>query len=489
LSTSFLRGGLSLLATQPVTWGASLLVAVLVPHYLGDANLGKYAVAWTIAQIVGVLATCGVPSYITRRIAQEPGRIHEISSNALVMAVGLSIGIVAIGLVVAWPIVGYTDTVGILLALGLVWVLCTTPQQVLTALLMGQERHARYAWLGAGSLVVTTIASIGVLALGGGVLGYMAAGVLAAAGVTLFSWRTSHVKLALSKVRRGRMLEIARGGAPFLAWDLTLRVHSEIARVLLAILSRDAVVGWYAAAGRIIAIPLFIPTLITMPLLPALSRAQNLAQLQTALRHALAAVLLLTIPCSAIIAGVAPAVPDLFHWPLEFQHSIPLMMILALQQPLVGIDMVLGTALIAQHREHRWLQVFMLAAASNVALNALLIPLADHLWANGAIGSSIVSIVSESVMLAGALILLPRGTVGRESLYLAVRVILAGVALFAVTSTLLSISLPLAALAGGLTYAAAALLLRAVTISELIDISRIARQLIGARLGSAGQRS
>lgn len=485
LSASVLRGGLMLLSTQPVTWAASLAVAILAPYYLGDANLGKYAVAWTISQIASVVATCGVPSYLTRRIAKDPGRILETSSNALALSLILSLGVVAIGLVVVAIVMGLTDVVGVLMALGVVWVLCNVPQQVLNALLMGQERHTRYAWLGAGALVFTTIASLGVLALGGGVIGYMIAGVAASAGVTIFSWQTSNVKVALSTIRRERMVEIARGGAPFLAWDLTLRVHAEMARVLLALLSRDAVVGWYAAAGRIIAIPVFIPTLITTPLLPALSRAQTPAQLQTALRHALTATLLLCIPCSAGIAAIAPAIPDLFHWPVEFQHSIPLMMILSLQQPLVGVDMVLGAALIAQHSEHRWLRVFIVAALTNVGLNVVLIPVTEYLWSNGAIGSSIVSIASELVMLVGAILLLPRGILGREALSLAVRVSLAGAALFVVANQLLAINLVVAIVGGGLTYLGSVLLLRAVTIDEVLGVSRIARQTIGARLGAA----
>jgi O-antigen/teichoic acid export membrane protein len=479
-----LKGGLSLLSTQPVTWAASLAVAILVPHFLGDANLGRYAVAWTISQIVGVLATCGAPSYLTRRVAKEPGRVLEISSNALVLAAGLSVVVVAVGLLVLWPIVGYSDTVGILMGLGLVWVLSSTPQQVLTSLLMGQERHVRYAWLGAAALVVTTIASIGVLALGGGVVGYMLAGVIASAVVTLFSWRTSNLKVALATVRRSEMVTIAKGGAPFLAWDLTLRVHAEISRVLLAILSRDAVVGWYAAAGRIIAVPVFIPTLITTPLLPALSRARTRAELEAALRHAFAAVLLLTIPFSAAIAASAPAIPGLFHWPIEFQHSIPLMMILSMQQPLVAIDMVLGAALIAQHLERRWLRVFVLAAITNVGLNVALIPVTEQLWGNGAIGSSFVSVASELVMLGGALYLLPRGTLGRESLSLALRVILAGGALFAVTYSLLPLNLFVALVAGGLTYCAGVLLLGALRVSDLREIVGYARLMVASRLAS-----
>jgi O-antigen/teichoic acid export membrane protein len=224
--------------------------------------------------------------------------------------------------------------------------------------------------------------------------------------------------------------------------------------------------------------------LITTPLLPALSRAQTRADLEKALRHALAAALLLVMPCSAMLAAIAPAVPDLFHWPVEFRNSIPLMMILAMQQPLVAVDMVLGAAIIAQHKERRWLRMVMIAAAINIALNLVFIPLTEHLWANGAIGSAIVTILSEFVVLGAGLLLLPRGMLGRESLSTALRVFLAGAVLFGVSSTLLPINLLLAMVAGGLAYAIAVIVFGALRLSELRTILQSARRAVGTRFAS-----
>ena len=108
-------------------------------------------------------------------------------------------------------------------------------------------------------------------------------------------------------------------------------------------------VGWYAAAARIIAIPIFIPTLVVTPLFPALSRSVHQPEiLRRTIAQALKVVLLLTVPLftGSQSSWRGRSRPCLVGLPIS-AVSVPLMRIMSLQLPLVSIGMVLGAATMA----------------------------------------------------------------------------------------------------------------------------------------------
>jgi O-antigen/teichoic acid export membrane protein len=296
----------------------------------------------------------------------------------------------------------------------------------------------------------------------------------------------SDLRLHRSAFRLARYRTLMRSGLPFVGYQITLQVRGEIDRLLLALLSGQAVVGWYFAAFRIINIPVFIPTMITTPLLPALSRhADDLPVFQQTLRKTVVIALLTNVPIAAVIIAIAPAVPGLLGWPEEFRHAIPLMMILAVQQPLVALDMVLGTALMARNDERRWLHVALVASVFNPTLNLILIPFFQRTTENGAVAAAIVTVLTELVILAGAFILLPKGMVDRGTLLMGGRVLLAGLCLWAVAAILHPMFVPLAVATGGLVYLAAILVLRVITPDEIRSLRNMAGGVVGRRRARA----
>jgi O-antigen/teichoic acid export membrane protein len=252
------------------------------------------------------------------------------------------------------------------------------------------------------------------------------------------------------------------------------RIYAQTDAVFLALLSREAVLGWYSAAYRIIGIPMFIPVLVTTPMLPALSRAAaDMGAFRQTLRNSFITVLLLTLPPCALIMALAPSIPTLLHWPDAFHHSVPLMMILALHIPLVAVDMVLASGFFALHLERQWLKIAIAAAVVNPVLNFLLIPYFERTLHNGAVGAATVTVATEFLMFGGALLLLPSGTLTRETVLLGGRLVLAGI-LTAITAVLVATVSPLAALpAGCLVFAAAVFGLRVVRPGEIQSVMRM----------------
>jgi O-antigen/teichoic acid export membrane protein len=185
------------------------------------------------------------------------------------------------------------------------------------------------------------------------------------------------------------------------------------------------------------------------------------------LRHCLVVVFCLTVGAAAGIMSLAPTLPGLLGWSPDYLPVVPLIMILAWQQPLVGINMVLGTALVALHREKKWLWVAVVGATLSPLLNVLFIPIFETRLQNGALAAAVVEVVTEVVMLVGAISLLPRRTLEMGMIFLAVRVLFAGAGLVAVMFALIGYSLPLAVIVSSLSFAALLVLLRVIRVAEL----------------------
>lgn len=461
-----LRGALTLLSTQPLTWTVSLLAAALLPRFLGARGLGEYTAAFTVASIGAVVASFGLPSFIVRQTAHEPRAARSLAGAGVVLTALLSLASAAI-LTAVLPHVGLPVRPRLLMIV-LAGMTFGSVQSVVLSVLIGQERHRRYAWLNALTAAIPMCVGLAVLVAGGSVV-LFAAGVVATSAIGLGAcWRLSGLHLDRSAFTPRLWRTVVSGGVPFLGWSLVVNVYGQIDQVLLAIFTHTSEVGWYAAAYRIISIPVFIPTLITTPLLPALSRNVHDRQLfaQT-LRGSFIAAMVLTVPIAAMIIGLAPDVPALLHWPAEFSASVPLIMILALHQPFVAADMVLATGLTALHRERQWLRVGIVAAVLNPALNIALIPLMERQLHNGAVAAAAITVGTELFMFGAALFLLPTGIISRPSATVTGRVIAAGVLTCVVAAALRGTSLPIAVVAGGLTFSTAVLVSRAVSADDL----------------------
>ncbi len=467
---------MALLCTQPLTWTASALTVVFVPHYLGARGLGEYAVALTVASIAGTIADFGVSSFLTREASAGPERAAHDGSAAFILLTGVSIA-VALAVLVVLPVAGLAVT-PVVLGIALAGMVVATAESVLFSMLIAGQRYARMSWLNALGTLASTCTSIAVLVAGGGVVGFMATYVATSVAIFVPLWRFSRFSLRAGAFSRDTLIRLVRGGAPFLAWNITLRIYGEIDRLLLALFSPQAVIGWYAAAYRIVSISLFVPTLIMTPLLPTLTRQVHHDAFEVTLRRSMLAALTLTVPLAALMVALAPDIPRLLRWPREFDASAPLMAILALHEPIVAVDMVLATALVASGRERRLLAVGIVAAFFNPALNLVSIPLVQSATGNGAIAAAAVTVLTEVLMFVGVLWLLPRGSIDAKTASAGLRVLLAGAALVLIAAALRPFAVGLAIVAGTAAYAVLIFALRVFTTSELRGLWQVSVGLL-----------
>jgi O-antigen/teichoic acid export membrane protein len=265
--------------------------------------------------------------------------------------------------------------------------------------------------------------------------------------------------------------ELVVGGLPFLAMSATIVVYSQIDTVMLAGLTNASTVGWYNAAIRIMAIPGFVPVIIMAVTFPALSAAAHERDRFAGIaRRSIQAILVANVPIGVGMLLLPDRLTGFFRYPADFSNCWPLIGLLALGMPLIGVDMILGAALIATERQRAWTAVGVAAAVLNPLANLVAIPYTQARFGNGAIGAAAVTSLTELFMMVMGLRLLRSGTLDRSTLFAATRVLVACVPMAGVAWLTRGQALPVTVVLSGAVYAGACLVTRAVTVGDLREI-------------------
>ncbi|MBO0708378.1 MAG: oligosaccharide flippase family protein [Candidatus Dormibacteraeota bacterium] len=461
----FLANLLPLFATQGVSWMGGLVLTIVMPRFLGDANLGRFAFAFALVGLVGLVPNLGTSTWLAKAIAQEPDRAGDLTARVVTIRLPVAM-VVATGTVfAAQALVHDLITQRTIDVFCLVMVVMSVD---LTATLQGLHRMrviglanaaANLSYAGFGSLVLLT---------GGGpsrlALVYVlsqAAGQAVMAAVVLRSLRLAW------RPTRGSLWLVVAGGLPFFVWQAALVIYGQIDQVMLGFLSPDRVVGWYAAAYRIVSVPAFIPVLLTIVAYPALAATTRDAVAFNAIaRRSLQVVAVALVPVALVIGLFPGHVLHLLGYPDVFQNARIPIVLLALHVPLVGVDMIVGTVLNARNRQLQWAVAAVAAAVLNPLLNLVAIPYTQRALGNGAVGAAAVTTLTELFLMVVGFALAPRGVFGRWTLGKGARIVLVAALSGLVAWPLRSLPFVAAVACLGAVYAALSLLAGAVTIAD-----------------------
>jgi O-antigen/teichoic acid export membrane protein len=468
-------------ASQLVTWTTGAILALIVPRYLGDTNLGRSQIAFSLTELFGLFASLGTAVYLTKEVARAREGAASQVLNGVIMRLPLAAAMGGLA-VLAGMAVGYNQATMHLIYLYAANIGISSVTGVLVGALQGTQEMRPVALINAGSRIVLTVLTVIFLELDYGAMGvglaWVGAGALAMLAYLYAAIRFGCLAGRID-VRIWRMLAFA--GLPFFVWQSALLVYGQVDVILLSFLTRDAVVGWYGAAYRIIQIPVFFPMIVATALFPALAKRGDAdPSFASMVRNSLHTVLLITIPICVGTIALSDRMIETLGYPSEFRHSVPLIIVLALHVPVVGTDMIIGTALNAMNRQTRWATAAVMAAVLNPTLNLAAIPLTDSAFGNGAIGASVVTVVTELFMMGMGLFFLGRGVLNRESLGSTARIIAACVPMLALVLVMRPLFLPVTVAAGAAVYFASCL----VTGAMSRDHIQLLRSHLLARFGA-----
>jgi O-antigen/teichoic acid export membrane protein len=471
----------TLYGAQLVTGVLSLVPIVFLPRYLGAVGMGQLTFAKSFAELFGALMITGTTVYIVREIACDHTRLHEIVTSGVALRVLFALLLLPI----AWAALVLLDygtqtrTVVLLMyATVTVRMISATFAAALQAL---EDMRWRSAAVVAGELIAVAI-GWWVLQRSGSLLGYVV--VLLLADLVEFAVNLLYFVrvVPLRPVFRWRGVQhVFNGGVPFLLWAVLQATYQQTASLMLSKLGGDEAVGWYGTAAQFI-VPLFmIPSVAITVLLPQFSQLQRAEPdaLRRTVRRSMQSMTLITVPLALGLAAIAPRVLELFGYPATFRNSVPVLQLLAFTLPASALLMVAGTAVAATNKERGWARISFGSVVLSAAINALLIPLAERMVGNAAMGAAAAALVAELLTLALAIGLLGSSVIERSLWATLGKTTLAGITMSAVVLGLPTAPLALVIAVGGVVYAAALVLLRAVPAQDI----RLARQALAAWSG------
>jgi O-antigen/teichoic acid export membrane protein len=454
--------------TQVLSWIAGLALLVMVPRFLGDVSLGRLGFALSITAMCGLIADLGVTSFLVKEVARTPARAGQLVVNALAISLPLTV-ISALGVLGALAIGGYDDTTRRLVLILSVGMVAAGVSGAIRAALQGLHRMRTLAVSPVVSNYTNAAGVTAALAAGGGVVSLAVVSVvanLAGLGVNTVDLARRVRMWGRPRWRACRFLVL--GGLPFLVGQAALVVYGQIDTVLLSFFSRDAVIGWYAAALRLTSAAQFLPTMLTTVIYPMLSATSACPERFNAVaQRAFRLILLINLPIAVGIALLPDRVIHLLGYPVSFDHSIIPLLLLAAGMPMIALDMVIANALGAADRQRQWAIMGVAAAVLNVLVNLLAIPFTERVFHNGAIGAAAVTTLTEVFLLVTGICLLPRGVIDRRMLARSLRCVGASAAMAAVILPLRGAPLALPVVAGAITLAGASIGLRAVSMDEI----------------------
>jgi O-antigen/teichoic acid export membrane protein len=457
-----------LLFAQTATWVVSISLLLVAPRVLGDRTFGQLSFVIVFVSFFELVANMGTNTFVIKSIARDVDSLGRYVVNAVVMKLCLALVLAGLALAVAASL-GLSHTMLFLIGAYSAGMVINAVGTTIGAALTGLQFMADLAKWNIMQCYVGGIAGVLVLLGHGSVIAFAVVFNLSFVIPIPFNLRRLWPYLAGNRRIEPRLWPvIMKGGFPFFILAGLLVVYGTIDVPLLHALSGSEQVGWYSLAYRWVSVPAFFAASVATAFFPALSaEGVELAPAFSSLANRAARIaVLVATPAAVGIALVAGPFLTLLYG-AEFQRSVPLLRILAIHIPIVSLDIVLGSVVMAADRQRQWVVISVIATIFNPLLNLVAIPQSQRLFDNGAIGAAVVTVLTEVILLVGGIALRPKGVLDRTTVNGLLRIVLASSAMIPVVLLIRTSPLAVQIGAGAVTYALASLLLRTVSIEEV----------------------
>jgi len=494
---SVVSGGLWSIAGRLVPHLYTLLISVAAARYLGPEGLGRQSFIAFVELSIILLFTAGLPMAVMRFIGEtigrgEPGAVRGLVAWAwLIEGVGAAAGgamLVGAALLGADP-EGAWLLAAVACAIGIV-------HNVPSALLAGAQRWRAASIVGLLTGAVSMVATIAVLAAGGGITGMFA--VEAAVSVVNLAWTSVLARRALLEIapRAEPSAELRRRTARYALYAsmsvvITFIVWRRSELFFLDRYSTDTQIALYsipfAAFFALAQIPSALGAVIS-PAVATLFGAGASERIRSGYERALRLVLLFSLPITAAALALGPAALRLVYGQ-DFEGTGRVFLIMALWFPVFPL-VTMGRSVLAGLGLVKLPLLFgAVAAAVDITLAVLLTP--DH----GAVGAALANLAAQVTVGVPILIYASRvvGSTGWRPLSLwrvaLVSAIAGGAAWLCVHLLEGAGGFALGAASGAILLGVLTLGLRVIPADDADWIGAVAGGRLGGMVGWAARRS
>jgi O-antigen/teichoic acid export membrane protein len=426
-ATKIARNAFHLVLGQVAMTAMSIVLNAALARSLGPAKFGLLYLVTSMTWFAYVFVEWGQGAYLVREVARLKAESRELFGTAMAFRIGAAPLVGAATLLVGVAL-GYDQRTLVLAAAMFAVTLPVSLAQGFGLAFRGHERmdlDAKVTVLTKGLVVALTFVALGA---GGEVLSAIL--VQAPAGLAGLAVAMQFSKgLGMSPLRasRSRVRELAVEGAPLVAMNLAVYAQPYLDAIVLSKLSTDAVVGWYGGAKLFMNALIMPASILGSAAYPRLSVvASDRAQFGRELRGSVRPLFLLGALATVgtyLFAGFAV---NLVYSARGFGPAVLVLQFFAPVLLLFFFDMVLGMAVMAVGKARQLALAKLVAVALSTTLDWILIPICESRLGNGGVGIVISFGISELVMLAAAIALLPRGTLDRSLALDLGRALLAG---------------------------------------------------------------
>lgn len=401
-NTLWLAGG------QIIGMPLGILTSALLARWLGAEDYGFFFLVTTMAGFAATFSEFGQGGAAQRAVARDRSAAGTLLTSALALRLG-SFVVAHIVLAVAYWVLDYPSHVGIALAI-------VTGQTLLfqfgqTAALAARA-YERSEFVARNTLILqfaTLVAIVPALLLGGGLVGVMVAQLVAAAVASWIDWRLlARLGIQLRRARVATMRLLAREGVGFLVLGGVVVLQWNVNAVMLSKLAGAEVMGWYAAAQRLVGFLIFPCSAVIGSLYPTLCRlvAEDPEEAAATTRSALGVMSWVVLPV-ALGCALFPDIGIQIFSRESFEPAEDNLRISALVIFFLYFVMVLATYVNALGLQRVWALLQLGSVAISSALNVLLIPMFQDSMGNGGLGVVTATVVSEGFLVFAALRLAP----------------------------------------------------------------------------------
>ncbi|MEO7002970.1 MAG: oligosaccharide flippase family protein [Ktedonobacterales bacterium] len=459
--------GISLLG-QIVTWVSTLAVIAAYGRFLDSTQYGELYFATSFVALIGFPVEFGFNQQIVRDVAQQPEHARRYPANILILKVVLWGALYGTALLVS-VLLGFSAEERLLIALAGGTLLMSTIGSTFASIHTAVQRQVFPA---VGLMIEKGLgALVAILWLRNGGTVVEAALALLIGSFAGALWQAfwflrligPHWIFDLDLLRT-----LVRQSIPFLVYGALGVIYYRIDTMLLEAMTSTAVVGVYGAAYRLFDTLVFLPNIVIMavmyPLMAKFSVNPD-ARLNLAIEKSVNFLLLCGMPVMVGLIVAAPNIIGFLYHRSDYLASTPVLQALAPGLLLLYLNSVWTTALMSLKQEKQLPLIAGVALVFNVACNLLLIPRL------GAVGSALVTSLTELLLGCLTVSLLPRRLLPLQSVITGAKTLGASIAMAFAVITLnhfpLLVILPVAVV----IYALAATALGTIPRADLLALS------------------
>lgn len=368
----------------------ALVISMLTARYLGPSNYGVISYASSVVAFVVPIMRLGIPSILVQEIVNKPKQEGEILGTSIVLniisAFACMLGVVAFANVVN---AGEKTTI----------IVCA----LYSLLLLAQAIEIVQYWFQAklaskyvsiASLVAYTIVSaykMFLLVTEKSIYWFAISNALdyAIIGVSLLIIyrRLSDTRLRFSSALAKSLLA---KGRYYIVSNMMITIFAQTDRIMLKLMIDDAAVGFYSAAVSCAGITGFVFSAIIDSMRPMIferKKEDNVA-FEKNVSRLYCVIIYLSLAQSVVMTLFAPLIVNILYG-ADYQNTIDILQVLVWYTTFSYMGAIRNIWILAEDKQKYLWIINLSGAATNVLLNALLIPMI------GGVGAALASLITQ----------------------------------------------------------------------------------------------